>query len=148
MALAKDWKEFLELLNSNHAEYVIVGAFAVAWHAVPRLTRDIDIWVRPTPENALRIERTLADFGFRTLEIKAADFLTPGLVIQLGNEPLRIDLLTKLSGVSADEIWAEKVAGTLGGVPVSFLGRDTLCRNKRAAGRPKDLADLDALGAL
>lgn len=145
MGLSKDWKEFLELLNSRGVDYVIVGAHSLALHGWPRYTGDLDILVRPTPENARLVIDTLNDFGFAESGFKEADFFKPDQLIQLGRAPTRIDLLTSISGVSSDEAFASKVSAELDGIPVSVLGKDALIRNKRAVGRPQDLVDIDTL---
>ncbi|MBK9169614.1 MAG: hypothetical protein IPM24_19415 [Bryobacterales bacterium] len=145
MNLPRDWKEFLESLNSSGVEFVIVGAFAVAYHGRPRFTGDLDILVRPTPDNGRRTVNALREFGFGSVPIDVEDFLSPGMVIQLGVRPTRIDLVTALSGVDAEEVWRSRVAGVLDGVPVAFIDLDSLKRNKRATGRDQDLADLAAL---
>jgi len=147
MPLQKDLREFIESLNSHHVEYLIVGAFALAFHGVPRSTGDIDILVRRSSENAARIEAVLIDFSFVSLGLSAADFMNPDQVIQLGHPPNRVDLLTSITGVEFDEAWAERVAADLHGVPVHFIGRQCLVVNKKATGRTQDLADLEALGA-
>jgi len=145
MALSKDWKEFLELLNSRGVDYVIVGAHSLALHGRPRYTGDLDILVRSTSENARLLVDLLNDFGFAKSGFKEADFLKPDQLIQLGRAPARIDLLTSISGVSSDEAFASKVSAELDGIPVSILGKDALLRNKRAVGRPQDLVDIDTL---
>ena len=109
MPLNKDLREFLGLLNSNGVEYLVVGAFAVAFHGFPRYTADLDLLVRPTAEHADRVLRTLSEFGFGKLDIQAADLREPGMVVQLGVKPNRIDLLTAISGVSFEEAWATGV---------------------------------------
>jgi hypothetical protein len=146
MPLQKDLREFIELLNSHRVEYLIVGAFALAFHGVPRFTGDIDILIRTSAENATRVEEVLRVFSFALLGLSAADFLSPHQVIQLGHPPNRIDLVTSITGVTF-EAWASCVLGELHGVPVRFLGREELIRNKRATGRTQDKADLEALGA-
>jgi hypothetical protein len=145
MPLHPDWKEFLELLNSNAVDYLIVGAHARAFHGVPRYTGDLDLFVRASPENAARLERALNAFGFASTAVTAADFLIPGQVIQLGVAPYRIDLLTGISGVEFEDAWSDRVAGDLDGVPAAFISVRAFRKNKLAAGRPKDLADLDDL---
>jgi len=147
MPLQKDLREFIESLNSHHVEYLIVGAFALAFHGAPRSTGDIDILLRRSPENAERIESVLVDFSFASLGLSAADFIDADQIIQLGQPPNRIDLLTSITGVEFEEAWAGRVAADLHGIPVHFLGRECLIRNKRATGRTRDLADLEALGA-
>jgi hypothetical protein len=145
MALSKDWKEFLELLNSRGVDYVIIGAHSLALHGRPRYTGDLDILVRSTPENARLLVDILNAFGFADSGFKERDFLKARQLIQLGRAPTRIDLLTSISGVSSEEAFATKVLAELDGIPVSILGRDALIRNKRAVGRPQDLADVDVL---
>ena len=145
MALSKDWREFLELLNSRGVDYVIIGAQSLAFHGRPRYTGDLDILVRPTPENARLLVDLLKQFGFAHSGFKETDFTEPEQMIQLGRAPNRIDLLSSISGVSTDEAFASKVSAELDGIPVFILGKDALIQNKRAVGRPQDLADLDIL---
>ncbi len=145
MNLPRGLREFIESLNSHKVEYVVVGAFAGAHYGVPRYTGDIDILVRPSQENADRVVQTIAEFGFSSPGLTAADFAQPGLVIQLGMAPNRIDLLTSLTGVSFDDVWSGRTESELAGIPVAFIGRDQYIRNKRATGRPQDLADIAAL---
>ena len=145
MALSKDWREFLELLNSRGVDYVIVGAQSLAFHGRPRYTGDLDIFVRPTPDNAQQLVEILNQFGFAQAGFKETDFVKPEQMIQLGRAPSRIDLLTSISGVRTEEAFATKVSATIDGIPVFILGKDALIRNKRAVGRPQDLADLDFL---
>jgi hypothetical protein len=145
MAVPKDLKEFIESLNSHGVEYLIVGAHALAFHGFPRYTGDVDVLVRPTPGNAARVERVLVAFSFASLGLKAADFLDPGRVVQLGMAPNRIDLLTSITGVTFEEAWNQRVSGILDGIPVAFLSRETLIKNKRATGRTQDAADVEKL---
>ena len=145
MALSKDWREFLELLNSRGVDYVIVGAQSLAFHGRPRHTGDLDILVRPTPDNARLLLALLNQFGFEQSSFKETDFLQPEQIIQLGRVPNRIDLLTSLTGVATDEAFDAKVSAIIDGIPVFILGKDALIRNKRAVGRPQDLADISAL---
>jgi hypothetical protein len=146
MSLPKDWRAFIESLNSNGVEYLIVGAVALAHHGLPRYTGDLDVLVRNTPENAQRLERLLQDFGFGGLGLKQADFVNSYQVIQLGLPPNRIDLLTSMTGVSFDEAWAGKVEAEFEGMKFHILGRQALIRNKQATRRAQDIADLEALG--
>ena len=143
--LAKDLREFIELLNSHDVRYLIVGGFAVAYHGFPRMTGDIDFFVEATEQNAERLAAVLEAFGFGSLGLKASDFTEPDTIIQLGYPPNRIDIITTLSGTSWAEAWAIRQADEIDGLPTQFIGRETLLINKRAAGRPKDLIDLDAL---
>jgi hypothetical protein len=147
MALSKDWREFLELLNSRGVDYVIVGAQSLAFHGRPRHTGDLDILVRPARDNARLLLAVLKDCGFEQSGFEETDFLQPEQIIQLGRVPSRIDLLTTISGVSTNEAFASKIAAALDGIPVFILGKEALIRNKRAVGGPQDLADLAALEA-
>ena len=144
MQLSADLREFIGLLNSRDVEYVIVGAHSLAYHGRPRYTGDLDILVRPSPANASKVAAVLRDFGFADL-VEEADLIKPEQILQLGRAPNRIDLLTSLSGVGLDEIFETKIATQLDDLPVPVLSKELLIRNKRAVGRPQDLADLDAL---
>ena len=146
MRLGKDLREFIELFLSNEVEFLVVGAHALAFHGRSRHTGDLDLWVRVSEVNAQRIEKVLADFGFASTGLQAGDFLKPDTVIQLGQPPLRIDLLTGITGVTFDEAWSRRVRGNLDGLAVSFIDRELLIQNKRAVGRPQDLADVGYLG--
>ena len=146
MEAQQDFKKLLELLNDRGVEYVIVGAHALAFHGAPRYTGDLDIYIRPTAENAERVMVALTDFGFGSLGLSEKDFSVPDRVVQLGYPPVRIDLVTSISGVSWEEVSANMVDGEYGNVPVKYIGRAEFVRNKRAVCRKKDLADLEALG--
>ena len=145
MEVYQDFKEFLELLNANKVEYLVVGAHALAFYGAPRFTGDLDILVRPEGENARKILKSLADFGFGSLKLGEKDFTQSGNVIQLGHPPVRIDIITSLTGVSWEEIESGKEPGTLGSVEVFYIGKKELIQNKRALGRKKDMADIEAL---
>ncbi len=145
MGLSKDWREFLELLNFRGVDYVIVGAHSVAFHGRPRYTGDLDILVRSTPENARLLVDILNEFGFAKSGFKESDFLEAEQLIQLGRAPTRIDLLTSISGVSSEEAFNGKISTEFDGIPVFVLAKAALIQNKRAVGRPQDLADLDIL---
>ncbi len=146
MEVQSDFRELLVLLNEHNVEYLIVGGYALAFHGAPRYTGDIDIFVRPDARNASRVLEALAAFGFRFPNLTAADFEKANSVVQLGVPPVRIDIITSISGVSWDEAEAAKEPGTFGDVPVSYIGRQAYIKNKRSAGRRKDLADIEALG--
>lgn len=146
MEAQPDFKELLALFNKHEIEYIIVGAYALAYHGAPRFTGDIDIYVRPTQDNATRIIAALSSFGFGSLGLKKEDFQKPEQVIQLGVPPVRIDLITSITGVTWEQANAGKVAAKYGDVDVHYLGRNQYAQNKRATGRKKDLADLEALG--
>lgn len=145
MPLSNDWREFLEKLNSRGVDYVIVGAHSLAFHGRPRYTGDLDLLIRASNENAAKIVDLLNEFGFAQSSFKETDFTTPEQVIQLGRVPNRIDLLTSISGITNEEAFADRVSAELDGIPVFMLSRRALLRNKRAVGRPQDLADIDAL---
>lgn len=145
MNLSKDLSEFIGLLHSTGVKYLIVGGHAVAFHGHPRFTGDIDFFIERTEINAARVEKVLQGFGFGGLGLTAADFLEPSIVVQLGRPPRRIDLLTSIDGVEFERAWPHRVVSELGGIPVHFIGKEDLLRNKRATGRAQDLADLEKL---
>jgi hypothetical protein len=144
--LNKDFKEFVELLNSTGVEYLLVGGYALAAHGHPRYTGDIDIWINPTSPNVSRLLEALGRFGFGSLGLTEADFMQPQAVIQLGYPPARIDLLTAIDGVAFDECYRRKVSMRVDGVDLSVIHLVDFRANKLAAGRAKDLADLEELG--
>jgi hypothetical protein len=140
-----DYSDMLSAFAEEGVEYMVVGAFAVAAYGLPRATGDMDLWVRPTPENAERITRALQRFGASMAQISASDFVTPEIVFQIGVAPRRIDILTSIAGVTFDEAWPVRTVQSVGGTVVNVISRDHLIANKRAAGRPKDRADVRAL---
>jgi len=146
MEVQPDFKELLELLNAHKVEFIVVGAYALAFHGVPRFTGDIDIFVKPDPKNAEKILAALEEFGFGSLDLTTSDFQDPDKVVQLGVAPVRVDLITSLTGLSWQQAHSGKVEGTYGDVPVYYLGRKEFLANKKALGRKRDLADLEALG--
>jgi hypothetical protein len=143
--LNQDFKEFIQSLNDNAVRYLLVGGYAVALHGYPRYTKDLDIWVESTTENAARMIKALQLFGFGSLDLKESDFTTPDQVIQLGYPPNRIDLLTSLSGVEFSECYPSRVIEEIDGVLVSFIDLENLKKNKKATGRHQDLADVENL---
>ena len=145
MSLQKDLREFIELLNALDVRFVIVGAFAVAYHGYFRYTSDIDLFIDRTEENAQRMLQAVEQFGFRDLKLTKEDFTQEDQVIQLGVSPNRVDVMTFLSGVSFDEAWASREQGELDGLVVPFISKEMLKRNKAACGRLQDLADLEYL---
>jgi|SRR5271157_5423262 len=146
MEAQKDFKELLELFNEHKVEYIIVGAYALAYHGAPRFTGDFDIYIHPMLANAQKILSALADFGFGSLNLVIEDFTNPKSVVQLGVPPVRIDIIASITGVEWEQADKGKSRGSYGGVPAYFLGKEQLIANKRAVGRKKDLADLEALG--
>ena len=141
-----DFKEFLELLNEERVEYLIVGGYALAYCGLPRYTKDLDLYVRPDAENAARILRALGKFGMGDVGLKEKDFCMEDRVIQLGVAPVRIDLITSIPGVSWERVWGNKQAAEYGGVPTFVISREDLVQSKKVLGRKVDLADLEALG--
>lgn len=145
MNLAPDFDEFCELLLARHVEFVVVGAYALAFHGAPRFTGDLDIFVRPTEPNGVRLLDAIAAFGFPTAPMTPADLAAGGKVVEMGVPPVQIHVMSHIDGVTWDEVWQTHERGRLGLHEVPFIGREAFLRNKRAAGRPKDLADVDAL---
>ena len=145
MKVEKDYEEILKLFNSHRVKYCIIGAFAVAFYARPRYTKDIDILIDSSPENAERIIRALAEFGFEDLDLSEDDLCQEGNIIQLGYEPLRVDIMTSLSGISFDQVWKNKVGADYGREKVYFIGLDDLIQTKKQSSRPQDKVDLDLL---
>ncbi|MFA7464045.1 MAG: hypothetical protein WCY54_03250 [Syntrophales bacterium] len=139
-------RDLFALFNAHKVDYIVIGAYALAHYGVPRYTGDMDILVRADENNAQGILEALNDFGFGALGLKQSDFSRPEQVIQLGTAPVRIDIVTSITGVSWEEASAGKTEGNYGGVKVFYLGRNQFISNKRALGRKKDLADLEALG--
>ena len=146
MEVQADFRDLLALFNKHLVDYVVVGGYALAYLGAPRYTGDLDILIRPDPANADRVLTALEEFGFGALGLTQADFKKPGQVIQLGHPPVRVDLVTSLTGVTWTEAAAGRQLGKYGDVPVQFLGRKEFLSNKRAMARKKDLADLEALG--
>ena len=145
MEVNTDFEEFFELLNKHEVRYLVVGGYAYAIHVEPRFTKDLDVFLKSDRENAHKMDRVLQDFGFGSLGLSGDDFMESGQVIQLGNPPLRIDLLTSISGVEFEEAWPNKVVGKYGEQKIYFIGKDDLRKNKKATGRKSDQEELDRL---
>lgn len=145
MSLQKDLREFIELLSALEVRFIVVGAFAVAYHGYYRYTSDIDLFIDRSDENAERIQAAIDQFGFSDLNIAKQDFTEADQVIQLGVSPNRIDLMTFLTGVTFAEAWAERAYGNLDGLNVPFISKEMLKQNKMACGRLQDLADAEHL---
>jgi hypothetical protein len=143
--LYRDWNEFIALLTRHRVRFVIVGGHAVAVHAMPRHTEDLDVFVEPTLANAKRLRAALVDFGFGEGAPAVEVLATPRKVLMIGRKPYRIDVLTGIDGVSFGRAWKNRVSTPLEHGTVYVIGKDALVANKRAAGRPKDLADLAML---
>jgi predicted nucleotidyltransferase len=143
-----DLREFLKLLNSKRVEYLLVGGYAVGYYGYPRATADLDIWVASSAKNAAKLVDVLRTFGFGVPELRAELFLEEGRIVRLGEPPLRIELLTAISGVSFAECYAKRHRAKLGGLRVNMISLSHLKRNKKASGRSKDLDDLEHLESL
>lgn len=143
--LSPDFREFVGLLNKHEVKYMIVGGYAVGIHGHPRYTGDLDIWLLPENENAVKILKAIKDFGFGSLDIKEADLVKEDSVIQLGYPPLRIDLLTSIDGVQFDDCYPNRKIIEIDKLPVNFIGYADLIKNKRASGRHQDLGDIENL---
>ena len=141
--LSKDFKEFVALLKKHKAEYMIVGGYAVGVHGYPRYTGDLDIWLNPTPSNAEQMLRAIDEFGFGSFKLTVADLTKENNVIQFGQPPLRIDLLTSIDGVTFDACYANRKVVTFDGLSMNFIGYHDLVTNKKATGRHRDLDDVE-----
>jgi hypothetical protein len=146
MEVQPDFRDLLELFNVHKVDYIIVGAYALAYHGAPRYTGDMDILVRPDSENAQHILHALEEFGMGSMDLAEEDFSAPDRVIQIGVAPIRVDMMTSLTGVSWEEAASGRVTGHYGDLEVYYLGREQFILNKRILGRKKDLADLEAIG--
>ncbi|HEY1867243.1 MAG TPA: DUF6036 family nucleotidyltransferase [Candidatus Cybelea sp.] len=140
-----DFRELLSLFNAENARYLVVGGFALAHYGRPRYTKDLDIWVDRAEVNAQRVYRALAHFGAPLGSLSYRDFMDADAVFQIGMEPLRVDILTDISGVEFAEAWDRRESSIYGGVPVYLIGKSDYITNKRASGRPSDLRDVEAL---
>lgn len=146
MELDQDFKEFIELLNKHGIEYLLIGGYAVALHGYIRTTVDIDFWIRKSKTNAEKMVNVLEEFGFASLQLTASDFEKDDVIIQLGYPPHRIDILTSPEGVIFDECYPKKLTvETKDGVKIHYIDLENLKKNKLAAGRSRDIADLDNL---
>ncbi|MFP4395667.1 MAG: DUF6036 family nucleotidyltransferase [Anaerolineales bacterium] len=143
--LNQDFKEFIISLNDNRVRYLVIGGYAVSLHGYPRYTKDIDIWIEMSPENARRMVKAMEQFGFGSLGLQADDFQEPDQIIQLGYPPNRIDLITTPPGVDFESSYASRAEVEIDDVKVNFIDLEHLKQNKRAAGRLQDLADLENL---
>ena len=145
MDLHPDWKELIELFNAHGVEFVVVGAYAVAFYTTPRSTADIDFVTRRSAQNSKRVRKALAEFGVQMSDGEAAKLLLSNQMIQLGIAPYRVDILTSIDGVETEDLYARRVEGKLAGLPVSFPAKDDLIAAKKAANRPKDRDDIRRL---
>ena len=145
MKTEKDYEEFLALLNRHNVRYCIVGSYALAFHAKPRYTKDLDILIEASGENAGNLLQALEDFGFGSLDLSSTDFTEENNIIQLGYEPVRIDILTSLQGLAFSDIWQSRVQGPYGHQVVNYIDREHLIKSKQISNRTQDKADLELL---
>ena len=146
--LNQDFRDLFAEFNAENVEFLLVGAHALAVHGHVRATKDLDVWIRPDRQNAQRVLRALRSFGAPTAGLSAAELAEPGLTFQIGVEPVRIDIITTIDGVSFDAAWAGRLNVNYGDQRVTVLSREHLIANKRASGRTQDLADVEALERL
>ena len=140
-----DYRDLIAEFNAHGVEYIVVGAHALAAHGHVRATKDLDVWVRPSPDNARRVLMALRAFGAALQDLTVEDLELPGTIFQMGVEPIRIDIITAIDGVQFDEAWPRRIAATFADQPVSVLSREDLIKNKSTAARRQDLADVEWL---
>jgi hypothetical protein len=145
MEFQKDFEDLCASLNGRNVEYIVVGGYALAFHGAPRFTGDLDIFIRPTSGNVNNLLAALHDFSFRDTPVHPDDLLGERKILELGRQPVQVHIMASISGVSWEEAWESRQLGAYGSAPVHFLGREAFIANKRAVGRAKDLADIDAL---
>lgn len=145
MEISSDFKELLQAFNAARVKYLIVGANAVGYHGHPRGTRDFDVWSERSQQNAENVYRALASFGAPLTDVSASDFASDDLIYQIGVEPIRVNVITSISGVEFNEAWPNRAEDEFHGLPVAFIGKADLIKNKRASARHKDLADVEEL---
>jgi hypothetical protein len=141
----RDFRDLLAEFNAHGVEYLIVGAHALAAHGHVRATKDLDVWIRADAENAGRVLQALQAFGAPLLNLTESDLTTPGLIFQIGVPPVRIDIITVIDGVDFADAWSTRLQTKFADQPVAVLSKETLIKNKRAAGRTQDLADVEKL---
>jgi hypothetical protein len=145
MQVNRDFRDLFAALNDAGADYIVVGAHALAAHGHVRATKDIDVWIRCDPISAARVYHALRVFGAPLADLSPSDLATPGIVFQIGVAPIRIDILTAISGVTFDEAWPARVSSRYADQPIAVLSKEHLIRNKLASGRLQDLADVETL---
>jgi len=145
MMLAKDFEDFIKLLNKHQVEYMIVGGYALAFHGKPRYTGDIDIWIGISDTNATKLLSVIGDFGLASLGLEKEDFLKEGYITQIGRPPLRIDIMNSIDGVTFSEAFSRKEIVEINGIEMFYIGLSDFIKNKQASGRKKDLTDINEL---
>jgi predicted nucleotidyltransferase len=145
LKLHQDFKDFLKLLNSNKVKYLLIGGYAVGFHGYPRATADLDLWIQMGKSNSQKIVKVVRKFGFDTPDLTESLFLEKNKVIRMGNPPVRIEILTSISGVQFDDCYDHRAITKIDGIKVHIIQHDDLIKNKKASGRLKDLADIEQL---
>lgn len=145
LRLEKDFIDFVALCNKYEVKYLVIGGYAVSIHGYPRFTKDFDVCIKISDDNSSKMVHVINDFGFASLKLAKEDFLQKDFVIQLGHEPIRIDILNDLDGVPFDDAWNNKRVVNFEGCNINFIGYSELLIVKRKAGRPQDMADIDKL---
>ena len=145
MNIQDDFEEFLKLLIKHQVRFVLVGGYAVAFHGYVRTTQDMDIFFNDSNDNIQKIISALCDFDFKVDDTLIKDLQDPGSIIRMGIPPVMIEMINRISGLSFADVWKHRIAGKYGDIPVNYISYDNLLINKKAAGRPKDLADVDEL---
>lgn len=145
MAINPDFRDLFSEFNAASVEYLVIGAHAVAYYAEPRYTKDLDVWVRPSADNAERVFRALTSFGAPMIGVTPASFADPELIYQIGVAPNRIDIMMGIAGVEFEQAWPNRVESTYGGVPIHLIGKADLIRAKQASGRAQDALDIQRL---
>jgi len=145
MGVNPDLRDLFKIFNDHGVEYLVVGAYAVIYYTFPRFTKDLDVWVNPTPENARRVFRALAKFGAPLVDVGETDFTDREMVYQIGIEPNRIDIMMGISSSEFPAAWANRKRSTYGGIPICIIGREDLIQSKIAANRPQDVIDVENL---
>lgn len=145
MFINKDYKEFIELLNKHKVEYLIIGAYAVAFHSIPRFTGDIDFLINVNEKNAEKMVNVINDFGFSSLKLTKSDFLEPFQIIQLGHSPIRIDIITGIKGLNFNKLFKNKIVSHYDDIPAYYISCDDLIETKKVANRDKDKLDIKNL---
>ncbi|MCB4790482.1 MAG: nucleotidyltransferase [Elusimicrobia bacterium] len=143
--LPQDFKEFLKLLNSKEVEYLVIGGYAIGYYGYPRATGDLDIWVAINESNAQKLFNVLKEFGFNSPDITESIFKEKDKVIRMGNPPLRIEILTSISGIEFEKAYKNRKIEKIEDISVNFIGFKDLIKNKKASGRHKDLDDVEHL---
>lgn len=145
MLLQQDLKEFIELLNQNKVEYLLIGGWAYSFYAIPRYTGDFDFFVNPSLKNSKKLKKTFDEFGLDSLGLKEDSFASDNKILQFGTPPTKIDILTSIRGIEFQEAWSARVEGQIDSIKIWLISKEHLIKNKQSVARPQDLADIDNL---